>query len=385
MDKKKQIAFNLNNFLLSISIALDLAENDLKNTTPNHSKRVAFLSLKIAENYDLTPQEMSDLCAYSLVHNIALKKENNYTKEYYELAQNCVDKLPFLCGYKNVLKYHTEYYNGSGIFGVEGKEIPLLSQIISFSHLLDERFDLSGKDIENRKGIIKFLERNENKLFSEEIVNHFLEVASSIDFWLDIQNENDILFYIFGTLHDFTSSPTFEEVLTFTTIFSDLVEEDSDFIEKCSTMADFYSFEHKEKQTFLIAASLHHIGKLAIPNDILCKESKLTDDEYEIMKSYPYYTKKILSNLMGFNDITNWACRIQETIDGTGYPYKLNGKDLSLKDRLMSALNVYQSLTNKKPYRSAFSHEKSISVMFELVSKGKLDKGIVEDISNQLV
>lgn len=385
MDKKKQISFNLNNFLLSISIALDLAENDLKKTTPNHSKRVAFLSLKIAERFELTPQEKSDLCAYSLVHNIALKKENNYTKEYYNLAQECVDKLPFLCGYKNVLKYQNEYYDGSGIFGIKDRDIPLLSQIISFSHLLDEKFDLSGKDIENRKGIINFLERNEDKLFSEEIVNHFLDVASTIDFWLDIQNENDILFYIFGTLHDFTATPTFEEVLSYTSIFSNLVEEDSDFIGKCSKMADFYHFEHKDKQTFLIAASLNHIGKLAIPNDILYKESKLTDDEYEIMKSYPYYTKKILTNLMGFNDITNWACRIQETIDGKGYPYKLNGKDLSLKDRLMSVLNIYQSLINKKPYRDAYSHKKAISIMFELVNKGKLDKAIVEDIDNNLV
>lgn len=384
MDKKKQIAFNLNNFLLSISVALDLAENDLKKTTHSHSKRVAFLSLKIAKRYNLTPQEMSDVCSYSLAHNIALKKENNYIKEYYELAQDCADKLPFLCGYTNVLKYQDEYYDGSGIFGIKGKEIPLLSQIISFSHLLDEKFDLSGKDIENRKGIIEFLEVNENKLFSEEIVNHFLDVASNIDFWLDIQNENDILLYIFGTLHDFTSSPTFEEVLSFTTIFSDLVDQDINFIKKCSKMADYYNFEHKDKQTFLIAASLYQIGKLAIPKEILSKESKLTNDEYEIMKSYPYYTKKILSNLMGFNDITNWASRIQETIDGKGYPYKLNGKDLSLKDRLMSALNIYQSLTNKKPYRDAFGHKEAIEIMLELVTKEKLDKAIVEDINKQL-
>lgn len=384
MDKKKQIAFNLNNFLLSISIALDLVEKDITGTTQNHSKRVAFLCLKIGESYALTPQEMSDLCSYSLLHNIALKNEKEDSKDYYELSEKSVDKLPFLCGYKNVLKYQNEYYDGSGTFGIKNRDIPKLSQILSFAHLLDKKFDLATKEIGNRKGIITYLEKNEGKLFSEEIINHFLDVASTIDFWLDIQNENDILFYIFGTLHDFTYSPTFEEVLDITSVFSKLVDKDNDIVEKSSKMADFYHFEHKDKQTFLIAASLHHIGKLAIPNDILTKESKLTDDEYEIIKSYPYYTKKILSNLMGFNDITNWACRIQETIDGKGYPSKLEAKDLSFKDRLMSSLNIYQSLINKKPYRDAYTHEESIKIMLELVEKGKLDSAIVEDINNQL-
>ncbi len=77
------------------------------------------------------------------------------------------------------------------------------------------------------------------------------------------------------------------------------------------------------------------------------------------MKTYPYYTKKILANLMGFNDISNWASRAQERVDGQGYPYKFSGKDLSLKDRLMAVLNVYQSLTIKKSYRNKYNHRTS--------------------------
>ncbi len=384
MDKKKQIQFNLNNFLLSISLGLELVEKDIHKTTKNHSKRVAYISLKIAEKFKLTPQEMGDLCAYCLVHNIALRKESEYTKEHFELAQTLVDKLPFLCGYKDVIKYQGEYFDGSGVFGLKDDDIPFFSQIISFSHLLDEKFDLSSDDIESRKGIIEFLEQSENVLFSADLIDKFLDTASSIDFWLDMQSENDILYYIFGSLHDFTITPTFEEVLEYTSIFSNLDNENENFLEKCSKMADFYEFEHKDKQTFLIAASLHNIGKLAIPKRILDKQSELTADEYEVIKSYPYYTKKILNNLMGFNDITNWASRVQETIDGKGYPYKLSAKDLSLKDRLMAILNIYQSLTTKKSFREAFSHKEAIEIMKELASKEKLDKAIVKDIDLQL-
>ena len=384
MNKKQQIQFNLNNFLLSTSLALDLVEKDVHNTSKNHSKRVAYLSLKIGQKFDFSPQEMSDLCAYCLVHNLSLKKENNYNKEHLEIAQEKVDNLPFLCGYKNIIKYHREYFDGSGVFGLKGKLIPQFSQIISLAHLLDERFDLSKEHIENRKEINSFLEEQGNILFSKELIDKFIEVSSTIDFWLDVQNENDILYFIFGSLYDFTITPTFEEVLSYTSIFDSLYSENSDYLEKCSKMADFYDFDHKDKQTFLIAASLHNIGKLAIPSKILNKQSKLTKDEYEIIKSYPYYTKKILNNLMGFNDISNWASRVQETIDGNGYPYKLSGKDLSLKDRLMAVLNVYQSLRTKKSYRNEYSHKDAVKIMLELSSNNKLDKATVLDLSKEL-
>jgi len=384
MNKKKQLQFNLNNFLLSISLVLDLVEKDLKKTKKNHSRRIAFISLKLGERFQLSPQEMADLCAYCLLHNVSLRKINDYNKEYFELAQNLADKLPFLCKYDDILKYHQEHYDGSSFFGLEENEIPFLSQIISFSHIIDTNFDFLDENVELKKNIKNFIEKNEDKLFSKDISDMFLDVSSTVDFWLDIQNENDILFYIFSTLYDFTIEPTFEEVLEITSIFTILNEENENILDKCSKMADFYDFEHKDKQTFLIAASLYNIGKLAIPSKILTKAGTLDENEFEIMKTYPYYTKKILTNLMGFNDISNWASRAQERVDGKGYPYKLSGKDLSLKDRLMAVLNVYQSLTTKKSYRDKYNHQKAINIMIELSEEGTLDKTIVQDVNKQL-
>jgi len=384
MNKKKQLQFNLNNFLLSISLVLDLVEKDLKKTKKNHSRRIAFISLKLGERFQLSPQEMADLCAYCLLHNVSLRKINDYNKEYFELAQSLADKLPFLCKYDDILKYHQEHYDGSSFFGLEENEIPFLSQIISFAHIIDTNFDFLDENVELKKNIKNFIEKNEDKLFSKDISDMFLDVSSTVDFWLDIQNENDILFYIFSTLYDFTMEPTFEEVLEITSIFTILNEENENILDKCSKMADFYDFEHKDKQTFLIAASLYNIGKLAIPSKILTKAGTLDENEFEIMKTYPYYTKKILTNLMGFNDISNWASRAQERVDGKGYPYKLSGKDLSLKDRLMAVLNVYQSLTTKKSYRDKYNHQKAINIMIELSEEGTLDKTIVQDVNKQL-
>jgi len=385
MDKKKQLIFNLNNFLLSTSHTLDFIESQYNNTKENHSKRIAFLSLKIAQKLNLNPKEMFDLCAYSLSHDIALNETKNKDERFSKLSEEKIKDFPFLSTYKDVLKYQNENIDGSGIFGLKDEEIPLLSKILRFSHILDEKFDLSKKDIQNRKDIINFVKKNNNTLFDKSISDIFIEISSNIEFWLDIQNENDILQFIFNNLHDFTRALDFEEVLNITKTFLNIIEQDSVLISNCEKMCEFYEFEHKDKYTFLIAASMSKIGKLLIPLNILDKKDALSENEYEEIKSYPHYNKKILANIMGFNDIALWSSKIQELLNESGYPYNLSGKDMSLKDRLLATVNIYTSLTHKKSFRNAYSKSEAIDILRDMVKKKKIDASIVNDIKTVLV
>lgn len=385
MDKKKQLAFNLNNFLLSTSPILDFLESQHNNTSSNHSKRVAFISLKLGQKLGLSPEEMSDLCAYSLCHNIALNQRREKDNEYYLLSEEKIKYFPFLLKKKNILKYQGEQSDGLGTFSLKNEEIPLFSKILFFSEYLDTKYDFSKEDIENRNSIISFVKENSNILFDENIVNIFLDISINIDFWIDIQNENDIVYFIFNNLHDFTTALNFEDVLNITNSFNDILDDKSLLLTNCKKMCDFYEFEHKDKYTLMIAASLSNIGKLLIPLDILEKNDKLTVNEYEQMKAYPYYNKKILSNIMGFNDIALWSSKVQESLDSKGYPFNLSAKDLSFKDRLLATLNIYTSLCSKKIYREAFSHKEAINILKELGNNKKVDLSIVEDIEKRLV
>lgn len=380
MDKKKQLSFNLNNLLLSTSHTFDFIESQYSNTSINHSKRIAFLSLKIGQELELNSREMFDLCAYCLCHDIALNESKIKGKVYSNLCEEKIKDFPFLCENNNILKYQNEKINGSGIFGLKEDEIPLFSKIIYFAHTLDEKFDLSKKDIENRNYIISFVKDNTSILFDEKISNIFLSISTNIDFWLDVQSENEILYFIFNNLHDFTITLDFEDVLNITKTFFNISDKDSSFIYNCQKMCEFYKFEHKDKCTFLISASLCKIGKLLIPLNILEKKDKLTINEYEEIKSYPYYTKKILSNIMGFNDISLWSSKVQELLDESGYPYKLSAKDMSLKDRVLSIINIYSSLIQEKKYRNPYSHHEAICILKEMSNNKKIDLSIVNDI-----
>jgi len=342
MDKKKQMAFNLNNFLLAISNILDFKEFDLKKVQLNHFKRVSYIALNLGIKFNLEPKIMADLCSLTLV---------------YTLEKNDLEKLPFLNG--------KEFLENS-----------LIKEIVEFCSSLDKEFLLTSNEIENRKKVLKYVKSNKNN-YSKELVNNFLEVSSQIFFWLDLQYENEILMYIYSSLHDFTTILDFEEILNLTTIFHKLENKNSQLLQRANIITDEFNFEHKDKQIFLIATSLQNIGKMMIPSSILNKKEKLSSSEFEIIKSYPYHTKRVLSSIMGFTDILSLAIKVQERLDGSGYIYEFEAKSLSLKDRLLISLVIYNALREDRSYRSAFSHEEAIKIMENEAKIGKIDESLI--------
>ena len=342
MDKKKQMVFNLNNFLLAMSNILDFKEFDLKKAQLNHFKRVSYIALNLGAKFNLEPKMMADLCSLALIYN---------------LEKNELEKIPFL---------NTK----------EFLEDSLIKEIIDFSSKLDKMFKLSDNQIENRVKAIEFVKENKEN-FSNELINNFLEVSSQISFWLDLQYENEILMYIYSSLHDFTTILDFEEILNLTTIFHKLENKNSQLLQRANIITDEFNFEHKDKQIFLIATSLQNIGKMMIPNSILNKKEKLSSSEFEIIKSYPYHTKRVLSSIMGFADILSLATKVQERLDGSGYIYGFEAKSLSLKDRLLSSLVIYNALREDRSYRSAFSHKEAIKIMENEAKIGKIDESLI--------
>ncbi len=380
MDKKRQMNFNLNNFLLSLSNAFDEVELRYFNTSKNHSKRVAYLSLKFALEFNYKQDALFDICAYSLMHNIALSQAKEDKEKFCNLANEYAMKLPFdFKEQKDVLKYQYESFDGSGPFNLKEYDIPLFSQFIYFANHIDTKFDLSKNSVENRTKILAYIKDKENILFSSDLVECFEEFAQTQSFWLDLQNENELLTFIFSTLQDKTIVLDFEELLEITSIFTLFTNENLNIIENASRVAEFYNFEHKDKQTFMIAASLCNIGKLYIDEKILNKQNSLDDNEYEEIKAYPYYTKKVLSNIIGFNDICSYAYKVQEQIDANGYPFSLEAKDLSLKDRSLALVNIYTALTSNKPYRKAYTKKEAFDILEQMAKENRVDETIVND------
>ncbi|MDH4945034.1 HD domain-containing phosphohydrolase [Sulfurimonas sp. C5] len=392
--------FNLNTFLISISFALDLVEKELLGVHNFHSKRVAYISLRLARLLGLDSKESFDLVSLAVMHDNGLTeaalKTNLVEEEFYKLEQlkeHCVigeknvRDFPFLTNPKNIILYHHEHYDGSGFFGKKGDEIPLMSQIIAFADLLDSAYTLTDSSLKNKHDIYKYVEENKGILFDPIIAEAFFQLARTTAFWLDV-TDFMIVEAICNYVEEFTVDIGWNGIFQVSKVFSKIIDTKSKFtarhtaglIEKIETMAIYYKFDQEKVTKLKIAASLHDLGKLAVSNKILEKETFLDPEEINTIQSHTYFTHRILHKLDAFEEIEEWAYQHHEKLDGSGYPYGLSADELCFESRLMGCLDIYQALTEHRPYRESVSHTTTMKIMTEMVANNKIDKIITKDI-----
>lgn len=117
------------------------------------------------------------------------------------------------------------------------------------------------------------------------------------------------------------------------------------------------------------ASSLHDIGKIAIPDSIILKSSKLTPDEFELIKSHTTKGEELISQVVQLNDkaVRDYACDIarhhHEKYDGNGYPDGLRGDDISIAAQIVSLVDVYDALTSKRVYKAAYDPERAYQMI----------------------
>jgi len=122
---------------------------------------------------------------------------------------------------------------------------------------------------------------------------------------------------------------------------------------------------------------LHDVGKIGIPDAILCKPSKLTKDEYTFIMVHPERSYEILRHIKHLDKAVLGARHHQEMYDGKGYPHGLKGDRIPLHGRIIAVADTYDSITSSRAYRAGRSHEVAMSEI-ERVSGAQLDPAIVE-------
>jgi putative two-component system response regulator len=121
---------------------------------------------------------------------------------------------------------------------------------------------------------------------------------------------------------------------------------------------------------FIMSSQLHDVGKISIRDNILMKPGKLTDKEFEEIKKHTVYGMKIMEKIESsmpeyavLKHAKILAASHHEKWDGTGYPNHLKGEEIPLQGRLMAIIDVYDALTNNRPYKSALTHEESLGII----------------------
>jgi HD-GYP domain-containing protein (c-di-GMP phosphodiesterase class II) len=124
-------------------------------------------------------------------------------------------------------------------------------------------------------------------------------------------------------------------------------------------------------------ALLHDIGKMGVPDRILLKPDKLTDEEWVIMHRHPTYAFQMLKPIAYLGPALDIPYCHHEKWDGTGYPRGLKGEEIPLAARIFSIVDVYDALTSNRPYRAAWPKDKTLHHIREL-SGGHFDPQVVD-------
>ncbi|MCL1793801.1 MAG: response regulator [Oscillospiraceae bacterium] len=128
----------------------------------------------------------------------------------------------------------------------------------------------------------------------------------------------------------------------------------------------------KEEVSYITSmAPLHDVGKINIPDVILLKPGKLTDEEFDVMKSHTTLGAEVLKEteklMLGYENTLHYAYEItayhHEKYDGTGYPNGLGGDEIPISAAICSLADVYDALTSERPYKKAFSHECAMEII----------------------
>jgi HD-GYP domain-containing protein (c-di-GMP phosphodiesterase class II) len=395
--------FNLNEFLMSISFALDFVELDLTGATSNHSKRVSYICYKMGENLGLNKKELYDLTALAILHDNGVSEKTlhdkllgknleNFTsierrKEHCTFGEINISDFPFHGKVKDVLLYHHENYDGTGFFNVKGNDIPLMSQIIHLADILDINFNFENLKNEDHDKLLAFIHDSRNVIFSDEIISAFLNISSHKSFWLDLKSMF-ITPALKKLIPQFTIECSFKEIRDMTKILSKIIDCKSSYTQlhsselavKIEKLTKYYGYNEVDTYKMIIAADLHDIGKLAVPNSILDTPQKLTLDQYEVIKEHPYYTRIALQEIKGFEDIVEWSSNHHEKLNGKGYPFGKTHKELDFNSRLMACLDIYQALTEARPYRPSLTHKAAMRILNDMKNDTFIDSKITEDI-----
>ena len=118
-------------------------------------------------------------------------------------------------------------------------------------------------------------------------------------------------------------------------------------------LGKYLGLSETDLRTLEVGGLFHDIGKIGIPDSILLKESKLTDDEYSEIKNHPSIGAHILCNASIFQDIIPIVKHHHERFDGKGYPGKLKGEEIPYLARVTAVADTFDAMTSKRTYRNA--------------------------------
>jgi HD-GYP domain-containing protein (c-di-GMP phosphodiesterase class II) len=390
----------MDSIIKAIATALDSVEHELLGASTNHGRRIAVLCSKMGEILGKDQDEITVLALCALLHDNALTEyllaqrtsghNDPSMKKHCEYGQRNVDALCFKTNAKDFILYHHERADGKGPFGIHSGEGPIEAELIAIADSIDVAWHLQTLDENSLASLKQDIAEEKDKRFSKTSADALLEVLdwptafslkddairetaeAAFSPWI-VNMESDS---IFG-LADFMA-----RIIDYKSVFTQ--RHSTQIANKAWFMGGYYRYDHAARTELYLAAALHDIGKLDIPTSILEKPSKLTDEEFITIKEHVRRTWELLKDIDGLQTISMWASNHHEKLNGTGYPFGKRADELDFNSRLLTCLDIYQAVSEERPYHRGRNHSESMQILRKFADNGEVDADIVKDINTAL-
>lgn len=223
-------------------------------------------------------------------------------------------------------------------------DVPLLSRVTS--NLLMVPLVADGQTL----GLIYGGEKTDGTHISSVDSKLCASLAGSISIFLEnLALYGDMQGMFLGTLHALTSAIDAKDSYT---------RGHSERVALMSRMlAEQVGLDEATCERVYIAGLVHDVGKIGVPEAVLCKPGRLTDDEFELIKMHPEIGARILSDIRQMQDLIPGVLYHHERWDGRGYPHQLAGEAIPMFGRLICLADSFDAMSSNRTYRKSLSHE----------------------------
>ncbi len=160
-------------------------------------------------------------------------------------------------------------------------------------------------------------------------------------------------------------------------------EHSAEVVRLAALVGERLGLSEKALSELEIAARLHDVGKIGVPDAVLLKEGPLEAAEWEIMRQHPAWGAQLLCRVPGLKHVSQIVRHAHERWDGSGYPDELSSVDIPLESRIISACDAYQAMTSDRPYRNALRPWIAVNELREGAG-GQFDPDVVDVLVSEL-
>lgn len=389
---------DLRRVLFEIAYALDAVGVD----DIYHGHRVAYIAYRCAQQLGWSEERAQTVFSLGLIHdcgvsetaestellgNFVPRSTESHCVKGYELLNAC----RYLSDFALPILYHHTWWQELSQLDLVSEENKQYAALVFLSDRLDylrsqASLDLFGNVTETGKqSILAELTANAGSMFEPNQVERMSELIVCDDFWFSMEARYiESLSNSFSHMPFFTSEIGLEGSIEVAELFAQIVDAKSSFTYQHSLhvaqLTEFIArkqgYSDKTSRTLYLAGLIHDIGKLKTPSFILHKPGALTDEEYACIKRHATDSRHALQSMFTNSKVIEWASNHHERLDGSGYPLGLTAEDLDEPSRLVAVADVFQALTQSRPYRAGLPLDSAIRIIEDLVDNGKLDKQV---------